>query len=110
MNWNPDQVVGLLNDAHARLDHLNDESHKFKSAYAEAKATYEVRHAQSTLGFRSDHTATDAKLAATVECEGFYRDMLIAKAVMDANATAINVLEKQVDLLRTLTVNARQIV
>lgn len=114
--WTADQVSSLLQDAYDRLESLKDEAHKVKEAYAAAKVTYEVGIARATLqarqpaGQTKGMSATDAKLRAVLDCEDEHREMMIAKAVMDANVDSQRLLEKQVDLLRTLSVSARTVV
>lgn len=110
-NWTADQVEGLLNDAHAKLDTLTEESGKLKEAEARSKATYDIGVAKATLTHRTAKMPiTDAKAAALVDCSREYSDHLMAKAVAAANRDAQVNLQKQVDLLRTLMVSARAIV
>ena len=111
MSWEPGMVTAKLHEAHDRLDHLNDESGRVKREYAEKKAAHEVAMARSALRHRAEgSSATDAKLKAVESCADSYREMLIAQAIMDANKTAIDVLDRQVALLRTLAVDARGII
>lgn len=111
MDWEPGTVTGRLHFAYDRLDDLNDEAGRVKREYAEKKAAHEVAMARSTLRHRAGGaSATDAKLMAVESCADSYREMLIAQAIMDANKTAIDVLDRQVQLLRTLAVDARGVI
>jgi hypothetical protein len=103
-------IESKLEQAHDAIYGLQATQRDLSERAAVTKVSYEVEMAKATLLARDRGlTQADAKAHATIATEGEMRDHLVADAELRANRSAINVLQTQVDILRTLAVTHRSV-
>jgi hypothetical protein len=103
-------IDSRLEAAHDAIYGLQASQRDLSERAAVSKVEYEVEMAKAQLIARDRGlTQQDAKAQATVETAEELRTYLLADAELRSNRSAINVLQTQVDILRTLAVTHRSV-
>lgn len=105
---NPGEIEPRLEQALDRLGELLAEQRHLASAAATAKVGWEVENAKAMLRARDRGMSVEsAKADALIATSELYQQWLIADSELRSNRQALQVLETQVDILRTLAVSHR---